>query len=226
MSGAALCDFAKGMMFAMQVGSVSVPYQLLCYYRQLKLSDTDVMLLIQLMGFKQQEVKDFPTIEELQQRLATSPELVITSLQKLLKGNFISIDEEIDAQTGIQYERYNLSKLWEKIALLLTEQLQAERQRGPQVSPLLNLDQSDLFHMFEREFGRPLSPMECETITGWIDEDHYPEPLILLALKEAVFAGKVHFRYVDRILLEWNRNRIRSIEDAKAYTHKFRSNGR
>ncbi|MNN67743.1 DNA replication protein DnaD [compost metagenome] len=79
-----------------------------------------------------------------------------------------------------------------------------------------------MFVIFEKEFARPLTPMECETISGWVDEDGYPDELILLALKEAVFAGKVHFRYIDRILLEWSRNRVKTVEDAKAYTQRFR----
>lgn len=226
MSGDAFRTFAKGMALGMQSGSISVPYHLLRCYRQLKLSDTEAMLLIHLIGFKQQEMKDFPTIEELQERMGTAPELVIKSLQRLVKDGFISIDEEIDPATDVQYERYNLTGLWEKMAVLVTEEIRAERQRLRQSSALTDSDQPNLFNIFEKEFGRPLSPMECETIAGWIDQDHYPEELILLALKEAVFAGKVHFRYVDRILLEWSRNRVRSIEDAKAYTQKFRSSGR
>lgn len=226
MSTDAFHVFAKGMALGLQSGNTNVPYHLLCNYHRLKLNDTDVMLLIQLIGFKQQEGKDFPTIEELQGRLGTTPELVIESLQKLLKNGFINIDEEIDEQTGIQYERYNLSGIWEKLTTLLAEQFWVECQQLNQASSLPDLEQPSLFHIFEQEFGRPLSPMECETISGWIDQDHYPEQLILLALKEAVFAGKVHFRYVDRILLEWGRNQVRSLEDAKAYTQKFHSNGR
>ncbi|MNI65967.1 DNA replication protein DnaD [compost metagenome] len=79
-----------------------------------------------------------------------------------------------------------------------------------------------MFVIFEKEFARPLSPMECETISVWVDQDGYPDELILLALKEAVFAGKVHFRYIDRILLEWSRNRVKTVEDAKAYIQRFR----
>ena len=45
----------------------------------------------------------------------------------------------------------------------------------------------------------------------------------LAALKEAVFAGKVHFRYIDRILLEWSRNRVATVEQAKEYTQRFRN---
>ncbi|MNV78427.1 DNA replication protein DnaD [compost metagenome] len=79
-----------------------------------------------------------------------------------------------------------------------------------------------LFVVFEREFGRPLSPMEFETIAGWLDQDRYPEELIRLALKESVFAGKVYFRYIDRILLEWSRNRVKNAQDVKAYSQRFR----
>lgn len=68
--------------------------------------------------------------------------------------------------------------------------------------------------------------MEYETITSWVDQDRYLEELILLALKEAVFAGKVHFRYIDRILLEWSRNRVRNAQDAKEYAQRFRGSGR
>ncbi len=64
--------------------------------------------------------------------------------------------------------------------------------------------------------------MELETITGWLDQDRYKDELILAALKEAVFAGKVHFRYIDRILLEWSRNRVFSVEQAKEYAQRFR----
>lgn len=88
------------------------------------------------------------------------------------------------------------------------------------------LHERSLFSIFEKEFGRPLSPMEYEAISGWVDEDRYPEELILLALKESVFAGKVHFRYIDRILLEWSRNRVKNAQDVKAYTQKFRGGGR
>ncbi|MNR60303.1 DNA replication protein DnaD [compost metagenome] len=50
----------------------------------------------------------------------------------------------------------------------------------------------------------------------------YKEELIMTALKEAVFAGKVHFRYIDRILLDWSRNRVSTVDQAKEYSQRFR----
>ncbi|UTW69714.1 DnaD domain protein [Anaerobacillus sp. HL2] len=29
-----------------------------------------------------------------------------------------------------------------------------------------------LYQLFETEFGRPLSPMECELITMWLDQNY------------------------------------------------------
>lgn len=81
---------------------------------------------------------------------------------------------------------------------------------------------SDIYTTFEKEFGRPLSPMECEMITGWLDQDRYSESLIRAALKEAVFAGKLHFRYIDRILIEWSRNRIQTVDQAREFSRQFR----
>lgn len=212
----------KGMALGWQYGSVSVPYHLLCYYNQLQLTETEVMLLIQLIGFKQQEMKYFPTIDELQERMVTTSDVVMKSLHKLMKSGFINIDEAIDPDTNIQYERYNVTGLWEKLAACVTKDRHFHRQH---VEEPLGEENPNLFHIFEKEFGRPLSPMECETITGWIEQDRYAKELILLALKEAVFAGKVYLRYIDRILLDWARNRVRSIEEAKAYTQKFRETG-
>ncbi len=210
-----------------------IPHMLLRHYRKLKLSDQEVLLLIHLISFKQVEQKDFPTLEELQEVMGISAQAIAQNLQKLLKAGMISIDEELDELRNIQYERYNLSGLYEKLGRLLAEQHRnpseqhteqpARRKTAaePEQEP-----GSNLFVVFEKEFGRPLSPMECETISGWIDDDRYPEELIRMALKEAVFAGKVHFRYIDRILLEWSRNRVKTVSDAKAYTQKFRNGGR
>ena len=37
---------------------------------------------------------------------------------------------------------------------------------------------SDLYSIFEKEFGRTISPMECQIIKGWID-DKFSQELIL-----------------------------------------------
>jgi len=239
----------RGMAAAMSEGSVSIPVLLLRLYRYMKLNETEAMLLIHLILFKEKEGKEFPTIEELQSRMSCDPNAVIGALQRLVKDQFLQIDDEIDPVTRIRSERYNLAPLYRKLAAAWAElsgqesaadarsgekarlQTAAAASRASAIGPgapakagLAEKEpgKPDIFTIFEQEFARPLTPMECETISQWLDKDKYPEPLIILALKEAVFAGAVHFRYIDRILLEWQRNRVQTPEQAKEYAQKFR----
>lgn len=218
-------SLAKGIALGMRSGSVHVPYPLLLHYRDLHLSDTEAMLLIQLLAFQQAEQNDFPSMEQLELRLGIATGGLAAVLRRLLKEGWISIDETVDQTTGVQAEHYNLSGMYERLGQFLAEKqssLEKDLLWGDLGSEPPEDQERNLFVIFEKEFARPLSPMECETISGWVDQDQYPEELILLALKEAVFAGKVHFRYIDRILLEWSRNRVRTAEDARAYTQRFR----
>jgi DNA replication protein len=229
-------SLARGMAEAFMDGSVSIPYALLRTYRALKLSDTEGMLLLHLLAFRQLEQNEFPTIEQLQERIGASPVIVGQAVQKLMKQGFITIDEEFDPLTGVQSEKYNLSGLFQKIGILLAAgELplrsgstgepadQLEQHDLTRVTPIVNAGTHNLFVLFEQEFGRPLTPMEYETINGWLDQDRYADELIRFALKESVFAGKLHFRYIDRILLEWSRNRVTNVEEARLHTQKFRT---
>jgi DNA replication protein len=82
--------------------------------------------------------------------------------------------------------------------------------------------EADVYTCFEKEFGRPLSPFECETLSMWLDDDNHEPVIIKAALREAVISGKLNFRYIDRILFEWKRNGIKTIEQAKSYGQRFR----
>jgi DNA replication protein len=229
-------SLARGMAEAFMDGSVSIPYALLRTYRALKLSDTECMLLLHFLAFRQLEQNEFPTIEQLQERIGSSPAIVGQAVQKLMKQGFITIDEEFDPLTGVQSEKYNLSGLFQKIGILLASgelplrsgstgepTNQGEQPELTRVTPIANAGTHNLFVLFEQEFGRPLTPMEYETINGWLDQDRYADELIRFALKESVFAGKLHFRYIDRILLEWSRNRVTNVDEARLHTQKFRT---
>lgn len=212
--------FETGLLAGLRMGTASIPMLLLSAYSRLKLTETEAMLLIHLIAFTEKEKKEFPTLEEIQERMSAAPEQVVKTLQKLVKEGFVGIDEGTDPLSGIRFERYNLDGLWSKLAAAWIEEVRRDPAQAGAVSA--GSGGNDPYSLFEQEFGRPLTPMEMETITGWLDKDGYPEELILAALKEAVFAGKIHFRYIDRILLEWRRNRIYTADQAKEYTRRFR----
>ncbi len=70
----------------------------------------------------------------------------------------------------------------------------------------------NIFTTFEREFGRPLSPIEFEIINAWISSG-VTEELIIGALKEATFNGVRNLRYIDKIIHEWNKKGFKKMED-------------
>lgn len=223
--------YEAGMADALAAGGTTVSGMLLQHYKHIGLSEMDVMLLIQLQYFREHEKKDFPTWEDLQGRMAASSEQIVDSLQRMMKEGILLIDEEIDAVSGVQFERYNWTPIYAKLAGVIQPDVLgigqaagsgagAKQPQGPSVRP--SSMESSIFSAFEQELARPLSPLECETITVWIDQDKHPEELIRLALKEAVFAGKVHLKYIDRILLEWGKNRIATVQQAKEYAQRFR----
>lgn len=199
----------------LEAGTVNVPHGLLQYYKQIQLNEPQTMLLIHILSFQQQEGKYFPTVGELQSRMAIPGEEVVYHLQQLVSRDYVRIEGDTDAH-GLRTERYNLRPLYEKLANCYVQQV------SQQLNQIEQERESGLLAKFEQEFGRPLSPIECETLVKWLEEDKLSDELILAALKEAVFSGSLTFRYIDSILLHWQKNRIRTAEEAKQHSLKFR----
>ena len=79
--------------------------------------------------------------------------------------------------------------------------------------------EKNIFEVFEKEFGRTLSPMEYEIINGWLS-NQLSEELILGALKEATYNGVSSLRYIDRILLEWSKKGYKNMNDVNNFLEK------
>lgn len=71
----------------------------------------------------------------------------------------------------------------------------------------------NLITNFEKEFGRPLSPLEVDQLTKWRSE--LPEDLILEALTQAVIRNKRTLAYTGGILLNWHRAGIRTVDEVR-----------
>ena len=82
---------------------------------------------------------------------------------------------------------------------------------------------TNIYTIFEKEFGRPLSPVEYEIIKAWITSG-ISEELIKGALKEAVFNNVRNLRYIDNILSEWEKNGFKSVDEVDSYLKKKESN--
>lgn len=199
----------------LEAGTTALPNLLLRHYRQIGLTDEEMMLIIHLLVFKT-EGKRFPTLYELEERMSRDAAEIVKIMQRLVQQQYISIEEVVDGTTGVRSEWYCFTLLYRRIAACLQEKVRAEQEKTEENRT------KNLYAIFEEEFGRPLSPIECENLAMWLDQDGYSEALIMSALREAVISGKLFFRYIDRILFEWNRQNIRTPKQAREYSLKFR----
>jgi len=195
-------------------GQITIPAALLSQYKAMKLDEYELVLLLHIISYIEKG-NAFPTPVELSSSMTITATDCSEILRKLIQKGFIKINEG-STSDGIRFEKYSLEPLWEK---LIDYFLLQEKQTKADVN---KQEESDLYTCFEQEFGRPLSPFECETLAMWIDDDHHDAIIIKSALREAVISGKLNFRYIDRILFEWKKNGIKTIEQAKSYGRKFR----
>ncbi|KYG32894.1 DnaD domain-containing protein [Alkalihalobacillus trypoxylicola] len=203
----------KMLLKWMKQGHLSIPKLLLQYYTDLGLTEVELMTLLHIQSFID-EGDYFPTPELLSERMTLSKEECSNTMGLLIKKGFLSLDKHWD--NGILYENYSLEPLW----LKLMEELNQEDQKQQEKSNAQI--EGDLFKTFEQEFSRPLSPIEMETLSMWLDHDKHEPKLILQALKESVISGKLNFRYIDRILFEWKRNGVKTLEQVKIHSEKYR----
>ncbi|GAA0347906.1 DNA replication protein DnaD [Bacillus carboniphilus] len=198
----------------MQGGSVFLPAPLLEHYKDLGLTEEEFTLLLHLQSFIERG-NSFPTYQELAGRTTLSNEQCAYLLRKLIQKGFLKI-EKGKTDDDILFEQFSLVALWEK----LYQFLQKDKNRVDTVDR--QNQEAQLYQTFEKEFGRPLSPFEAETLSMWLDDDQQSIELILVALKEAVLSGKLNFRYIDRILFDWKRNGIKTPKEATEQGRKFR----
>lgn len=77
----------------------------------------------------------------------------------------------------------------------------------------------DIYAIFEKEFGRTLSPMEFEVISEWL-KSGMNEELIIGALKEATYNGVSNLRYIDKIIFEWGKKGFKTMDDVNNHLKK------
>lgn len=194
-------------------GTITIPTFLLTQYKTMGLSEQELVLLLQLQNFIEKG-NSFPTPSQLAQRMTFHESECLFFIQNLIKKGFIEIKVEKNQEIG--NEKYSIEPLYEKMVTHFLLTLKKDEAVHAKESG------DNLYTIFEQEFGRPLSPFECETLAMWMDDDHEPE-IIKMALKEAVISGKLNFRYIDRILFDWKKNGVKTVSQAQEQAQKFRA---
>ena len=186
----------------LKAGDTTVSNVLLAHYNEVGLNTEQLVLVLQLKSFIDAG-NDFPDTEIISKRMQITSSDVFKLIHELINKKLLVIETGKN-QDGKTRDSYRLDLLWNKLTLVISQQENQQRVEKK------HLSEQELFQLFEAEFGRPLSPIEMQTIGMWLDDDHYAIELIELALREAVLNQVYNLKYVDRILLNWERKNIRT----------------
>ena len=128
--------------------------------------------------------------DDIKEILGLDDEELSNIFASLLDKKYIEI--EVSSNNGVVMEKVKLDPLYDRLAL----------------NQKVNNVDSDIFSIFESEFGRTLSPMEYEVINGWFEKG-ISEDTVKAALKEAILNNVRSIKYIDKIVYEWNKKGIK-----------------
>lgn len=161
---------------------VSFPKLLLIHYKDLKLDELELVIIIYILN----DSLEFNP-KKISEDLKMTLQEVLMKIDSLSNKDILKV--ELVKLDNIRKEVININGLYNKLADFV-------------ISGDVKEETSNIFDIFEKEFGRTLSPMEYQIINGWLS-DKMSEEIVILALKEATYNGVSNLRYIDKILYEW-----------------------
>ena len=177
-------------------GNIVIPIFFLKNYKNLKLDCEEFIFLMYLYNQGNKFLFD-PS------KFSTDVNLdlggVMNYISTLTDKGFIRV-EVLKNEKGIMEEVVLLDDFYQKLTYFMIDKVNDN-----------DSEDSNVYEMIEKEFGRTLSPIEYEIIKAWLD-NNIKEDIIKEAVKEATFNGVSNLRYIDKILYEWGKNNIDSIE--------------
>lgn len=183
--------------------NLSVPKLLIENYKQLKLTEKELIILIYIINEKDITFNPKKISKDLNENL----EEIMNIYESLITKDILKIDNT--KVNGMRLEQMNFDRLYVKLSHLIIN----EEEPVKEVT---------IYDTFEEKFGRTLSPMEYAIIGGWLDSD-YSEEMIVLALDEAIYNGVYKLNYIDKILFEWNKKGIKNKEDKLKNDTEFKN---
>ncbi len=174
-------------------------------YYKIGIDETDAVMLIKLQYLLTNNIT-FISPSQLSKMLSISTQTTSKRLKSLIEKGYIQM-EVVKKSNGKQSESFNLDYLIESILLSGSFEKDSDKEKTKKTI------EAKLVKLFEEEFKKPLSVLDIQTITKWLNEDNYTFEDIKDCLFDAVRARKLTIKYVDGILLR---------KDDKAEPRKYK----
>lgn len=184
----------------LKMKDINIPKMLFLNYKVLGINEKELIIIIYLINNN-----DLFNPKLIANELKWDFKDVLENINELSNKGIVKI--EMKTINKIQEEFINIDGLYDKLSYLLIDKKE---------------ESTNLFDIFEKEFGRTLSSIEYEIINGW-KENNYSEEIIILSLKEAVYNGVFNLRYIDKILFDWNKKGIKTKEDVEKDKESFKN---
>lgn len=176
---------------------IIIPRILLNNYLRLNITAEELIILIYIMDIGDKTIYNPDLFVK---ELGMSKSHVMELINNLIEKKILAITINKN-KNNISEEYLTLDLLYRKITnIILDKELPS------------TTNNNDVFSIFEKEFGRTLSPIEYEKINSWLNED-MDKSLIIEALKEAIYNNVTSLRYIETILYDWKKKGIKTKED-------------
>ncbi len=182
-----------------------LPEYLLKNYKNIGLNSDELLFMIYLINIEKPIVCNYKLFSE---SLNMNEKDILILINNLKEKGMINVELKKNIESKLE-EYINLDNFFNKLFMTFIEKTEDIKE------------ESNIYAVFEKELGRTLSPIEYELINGWL-ECNYKEEIILSALKEAVFNGVNNFRYIDKILFEWNKKGIDTLDKIEKNKKDFK----
>ena len=179
-------------------GHIVIPLFMLQHYKELKLEIGEFLFLMYLYNLGNKFIFDPSKFAD---DLNLDIKDIMNYIGALSDKHFIRV-EVMKNDKGLMEEMVLMDDFYSKLSLITMDE----------VNNVSSADNSNIYEIIEKEFGRTLSPMEYEIIRAWLDND-MSEELIQEAIKEATYNGVSNLRYIDKILYEWSKLGIKTAKD-------------
>lgn len=198
----------KHLVNLLMDGNIVVPLEFYRRYKELNVTLEEFIFLMYLRSKGNLIMFDPTSIAE---ELGYSSFEVLELISSLSDKKLLVI-ETVKNDKGIVEEKLDLNLFYEKMVSLMLDDKEFKEET--------KFDDS-IFSSIEKEFGRTLNPSEIEFIKAW--SSNFSGELIIEAVKEAVLNGVSSIRYIDKILYEWDKKGLKTIDDVRHFLNKKRN---
>lgn len=179
-------------MSSVQMEALDFRYLLLEYYKKLRLSENEVMVILMIDHLLEQK-NTLITPDLLSLKMNISSKELDKILVSLLERDLIVYDMGKKVKVSLKSLH---KKLYE------TFQVALSKEQESLVSEKKSAYLKNIYEVFEKQLNRTLSPLEFSMIGEWVN-DGFDDETIIRALNEALAKGKKTIRSVDRILVQY-----------------------